>query len=287
MKLFEEFKLVENMWDSLDVAEADETVDIFENLKAALIDSFSAKGYREEVEILEKCSIRSSFDLPWGGKDTIVMLTTDNKLYIHPELAKPENFDKASLAVRIELAYLILGIRMTPDKRDFASVRSAVAAIRARLTKEEIRLAKNFVVDGKQYIPLRFYNKYEANVAGGGADRVGAGAEENPLKEAANNKTSIRCMHAIYEDDDGYVCNVSVRSDDLSEDEVETLLYESGMMGVIIWDEHDIEVDAKYAANYKLGDVVQVYDVNKEDIEDVAAILGKDPEDYDDYKHAY
>ena len=138
MKLHEEFKLYENMWDNLDVAEtaeATETVDIFENLKTALIDSFTTKGYSEEVEILEKCTIRSSFELPWGGKDTIVMLTTDNNLYIHPSLAKPENFDKASLAVRIEFAYVILGIHMTPDKRDFASVRSAVAAVRARLTK--------------------------------------------------------------------------------------------------------------------------------------------------------
>ena len=156
------FKLYETMWQE---PETTKTNNSLENLKAALIDSFSAKGYTDEVTILNKCTLKDATEIKSHTADgyeiPVVMLTTDNMLYLHPALAEPQNFDKASLAVRIEFAYRILGINLG-NKNDFADVRSGLAAIRARLTKSEIALAKNFVLDGKQYVPIRFYSTRKA-----------------------------------------------------------------------------------------------------------------------------
>ncbi len=99
---------------------------------------------------------------------------------------------------------------------------------------------------------------------------------ESSAPTAGSN--TIRCMHALYEDDDGYVCNVGVYAGDLSIEEMEDLLTEQGMSFVTCWDEYEGAV----SGNYKVGDVVDVFEVSDEDIEDVAAISGKDPEDYKD-----
>lgn len=88
--------------------------------------------------------------------------------------------------------------------------------------------------------------------------------------------STIRCMYALYEDDDGYVCKVGVYAGDLSVGEMEDLLTEQGMSFVTCWDEYEYTT----SNTYNLGDVVEVFDVEDEDIEDVAAIAGKDPEEY-------
>lgn len=99
--------------------------------------------------------------------------------------------------------------------------------------------------------------------------------EANELTEAAGSGT-IRCMFALYEDDDGYVCKVGVYAGNLSAGELEDLLTEQGMSFVTCWDEYEYTT----SKTYNLGDVVEVFDVEDEDIEDVAAIAGKDPEEY-------
>ena len=99
--------------------------------------------------------------------------------------------------------------------------------------------------------------------------------ESKKLKEAAGSNT-IRCMVALYEDDDGYVCKVGVYAGDLSVEEMEDLLTEQGMSFVTCWDEYEYTT----SNTYNLGDVVEVFDVEDEDIEDIAAMSGKDPEEY-------
>ncbi len=92
----------------------------------------------------------------------------------------------------------------------------------------------------------------------------------------AGSPTTIRCMHALYEDDDGYVCNVGVYADNLTEEEMEEVLTDAGMCYVQCWEEYDKTVD--YLP--RLGEVVDVFDVDDDDIEAVAEIAGKDPEEY-------
>jgi hypothetical protein len=98
-------------------------------------------------------------------------------------------------------------------------------------------------------------------------------AVESTVPTASN---TIRCMLALYEDDDGYVCKVSVYAGDLSAGEMEDLLTEQGMSFVTCWGEYEYTT----SNTYNLGDVVEVFDVEDEDIEDVAALAGKDPEEY-------
>ena len=100
--------------------------------------------------------------------------------------------------------------------------------------------------------------------------------EDDVAVEAPAGSGTIRCMHALYEDDDGYVSNVGVYAGDLSEAEMEDVLTEQGMSFVTCWDAYG------YATSntYNIGDVVEVFEVSDEDIEDVAAIAGKDPEEY-------
>jgi hypothetical protein len=95
-----------------------------------------------------------------------------------------------------------------------------------------------------------------------------------PAVPAASN--TIRCMFALYEDDDGYVSKVGVYAGDLSTVEMEDLLTEQGMSFVTCWDEYEYTT----SNTYNLGDVVEVFDVEDGDIEDVAAIAGKEPEEY-------
>jgi phosphoglycolate phosphatase-like HAD superfamily hydrolase len=97
--------------------------------------------------------------------------------------------------------------------------------------------------------------------------------ELNKLDESV---TSIRCMYALYEDDDGYVCKTGVYAGDLDEEEMEELLSDRGMCYIQCWDEYEAQVDRVP----NVGDVVDVFDVEDEDIEDVAAIAGKDPQEY-------
>ncbi len=96
------------------------------------------------------------------------------------------------------------------------------------------------------------------------------------LNKIDESLISIRCMCALYEDDDGYVCKTGVYAGDLTEEEMEELLTEQGMCYVQCWGEYFKEVSVVP----KLGRVVEVFDVEDEDIQDVAAIAGKDPEEY-------
>lgn len=97
------------------------------------------------------------------------------------------------------------------------------------------------------------------------------------LNKIDESLTSIRCMCALYEDDDGYVCKTGVYAGSLTEEEVEELLTEKGMCYVQCWGEYFREE----AAVPELGDVVEVFNVEVEDIQEVAAIAGKDPEEYE------
>lgn len=81
-------------------------------------------------------------------------------------------------------------------------------------------------------------------------------------------------MLALYEADDGYTCKVGVYVGDLSVEEMEDLLTEQCMSFVTCFDEYEY-ITSK---TYNLGDVVEVFDVEDEDIEAVAAIAGKDLE---------
>jgi ABC-type multidrug transport system fused ATPase/permease subunit len=79
------------------------------------------------------------------------------------------------------------------------------------------------------------------------------------------------------EDDDGYVCKTGVYAGSLSEEEMEELLTEKGMSYVQCWGEYFREE----SVIPELGEVVEVFNVEEEDIEEVAAIAGKDPEEYE------
>lgn len=143
MKLYEEFKLYENMWESTDSSNA------YEDLRVKLIDEFSAKGFTQEVAILENCTLSAS---PYADL-VIALKDTKDVLWVHPELTKPENFDKACVAVRVELAYPILDIKIT-DSKNTAEVKKALDTIKARLTPEEVEVANNFNLAGKHYTGL-------------------------------------------------------------------------------------------------------------------------------------
>jgi hypothetical protein len=97
------------------------------------------------------------------------------------------------------------------------------------------------------------------------------------LNKIDESLTSIRCMCALYEDDDGYVCKTGVYAGSLDEEEMEELLTEKGMCYVQCWGEYFREESVVP----ELGDVVEVFNVEEEDIEEVAAIAGKDPEEYE------
>jgi hypothetical protein len=97
------------------------------------------------------------------------------------------------------------------------------------------------------------------------------------LNKIDESLTSIRCMCALYEDDDGYVCKTGVYAGSLSEEEMEELLTEKGMSYVQCWGEYFREE----SVIPELGEVVEVFNVEEEDIEEVAAIAGKDPEEYE------
>jgi hypothetical protein len=97
------------------------------------------------------------------------------------------------------------------------------------------------------------------------------------LNKIDESLTSIRCMCALYEDDDGYVCKTGVYAGGLSEEELEEFLTEKGMSYVQCWGEYFREESVVP----ELGEVVEVFTVEKEDIEEVAAIAGKDPEEYE------
>lgn len=97
------------------------------------------------------------------------------------------------------------------------------------------------------------------------------------LNKIDESLTSIRCMCALYEDDDGYVCKTGVYAGSLDEEEMEELLTEKGMCYVQCWGEYFREESVVP----ELGDVVEVFHVEEEDIEEVAAIAGKDPEEYE------
>ena len=101
-------------------------------------------------------------------------------------------------------------------------------------------------------------------------------ADEN-LTEATATKT-IRCANAQYEDDDGCVCNVGIYAGDASFEELVEILYDQGMMYVDVYDEYECKVTTP--TNYKLGDVVDVFDVDDEVITAFAEEHGLDPEDY-------
>lgn len=254
MKLFEEFKLYETMWQESETTKANNSL---ENLKAALIDSFSAKGYTDEVAILNKCTLKDTTEIKRRMADgyelPIVMLTTDNTLYLHPALAEPENFDKASLAVRVEFAYKILGINLS-NKSDFADVRRGLAAIRARLTKSEIALAKNFVLDGKQYMPIRFYNTRKTRVMPNNE------TVEEALKEANNTDlTQYRIALADYEDDDGYDqedIKYLLKPGQTKGDLVKDLSYNAGFIGIYVHDERlATSAEIKQLAHNTIGNI--------------------------------
>lgn len=102
------------------------------------------------------------------------------------------------------------------------------------------------------------------------------------LNKIDESLISIRCMCALYEDDDGYVCKTGVYAGSLSEAEMEELLTEKGMCYVQCWGEYFREESVVP----ELGAVVEVFEVEKSDIRDVAAIAGKDPAEYKhEYKH--
>lgn len=100
------------------------------------------------------------------------------------------------------------------------------------------------------------------------------------LKEAAD-KVTIRCANACYEDDDGYPCNVGIFAGDLSFEELTDILYDAGMLYVDVYDEYEKEEEARFAASYKPGDVVDVFDADEEFVKDFIAANGLDPDEYD------
>lgn len=125
--------------------------DVFARLKTALIDSYTKRGLSAEVGVLENCTIKSSEELGShvGGYLEVAVLTPDNVLYIHPDLTRPEKFALAEAVVRFELSYAILGIHLVnPTEMDF---RKATAAIRSRLTSDELRLLRTFNLNGTVY----------------------------------------------------------------------------------------------------------------------------------------
>ena len=99
------------------------------------------------------------------------------------------------------------------------------------------------------------------------------------LTEAAK-QVNVPAMCALYEDDDGYVCKTAVYAADLDEEELEEVLSEAGMMYITVWEIDDYTVSTIEAARLNPGDILEVFDVEDEDIEEVAAIAGKDPEEY-------
>jgi hypothetical protein len=125
--------------------------DAFTGLKTALIDSYTKRGLSAEVGVLENCTIKSSEELGShvGGYLEVAVLTPDNILYIHPDLTRPEKFALAEAVVRFELSYAILGIHLVnPTEMDF---RKATAAIRSRLTSDELKLLRTFNLSGTAY----------------------------------------------------------------------------------------------------------------------------------------
>lgn len=125
--------------------------DIFAGLKTALIDSYTKKGLSVEAELLKTCTIKSSTELGQhaGGELEVAALTLDNTLYLHPELVNPEKFILAEAVVRFELSYAILGIHLVnPTEADF---KKAAAAIKARLTSDELKLLRTFSLNGTAY----------------------------------------------------------------------------------------------------------------------------------------
>ena len=77
-------------------------------------------------------------------------------------------------------------------------------------------------------------------------------------------KVKVPCIHAWYEDDDGYIQNVGVYAGKASDEEIIDTLSRSGMMYPDVWDRYIGEVSAKEAAQCKIGDVIDIFDVDSE-----------------------
>ena len=78
-------------------------------------------------------------------------------------------------------------------------------------------------------------------------------------------KVTIRCANALYMDDDCCVQNVSVYAKEMDEDEITNALSEIGMIGIEIRNFYDVKISIKEFETLKLGDVVEVFEVSKED----------------------
>jgi hypothetical protein len=255
VKLYEEFKLVEKMWQ--------------DNLTSRI---FFDKALGKKYDICKEADFRKCIeDRQYEGTDLEIAWAKLNRArrlrctlldYEYGRYAK----EILDMAYRVKKEYEYKYNEIKAKTSNEALTESAIKT-KIYKTRDNIKMSTNFAKEFKLYESMFSERKHKLT-------------EENK----ANPTTMIIGRHALYEDDDGQVCNVFVRSDGLSEEEVEELLYKKGMKGVIVWDEDEAEVDTEAAANYKLGDVLEVYEVCNEDIEDVAEIAGKDPTEYDGYK---
>jgi hypothetical protein len=257
-KLHEEFKLYENMWESNDGPKTSSLEVILGTYKGNKIVDLKGvshiEAYKELVKTLKTLSDKDMYDLfiYWvadkmpGDKDADVILIVDAATTLIDEMGEdPDDSGNgyeggvANPANRLVLPY-------TYSPEDLGLPRYAYDFVEGLL-----------------------------DVNPGDVNQVDENNKANELTEATGSGT-IRCMFALYEDDDGYVCKVGVYAGDLSVEEMEDLLTEQGMSFVTCWDEYEETT----SNTYNLGDVVEVFDVEDEDIEDVAALAGKDPEEY-------
>lgn len=133
---------------------------------------------------------------------------------------------------------------------------------------DDYRMLYNDEYDYDEVVCHDCYNKAELS-------------EPKGLKEAADDKVTIRCANAHYEDDDGYPCNVGIYAGDLSFDELTDILYDAGMLYVDVFGEYEREIEARFASSYKPGQVVDVFDADEEFVKDFIETNGLDPEDYE------
>ena len=98
----------------------------------------------------------------------------------------------------------------------------------------------------------------------------------------AAQKVKVPCIHAWYEDDDGYIQNVGVYAGKASDEEIIDTLSRSGMMYPDVWDRYMGEIPAEAAAQCKIGNVIDIFDVDSEVIEAFCEENGLNAADYTD-----
>lgn len=153
MRLHEEFKLYETMWDdSVEQNTADENIS-YDALKNQLIDYYLEKGFDKDAEVLKGYSI-----VPQTNQlrnTSVANIGVNPKyIYIQPELAEPDNFTLTAAVIRFELAFIILNISTIDAKLGRATeqtIKSALKAVRARLTNEELTILSDFKLGGRSW----------------------------------------------------------------------------------------------------------------------------------------